>query len=86
LRQSGKRVRPEEVLTVATSDYLATGGDRLFEPANLPPERIEQDLGETLRDAMAAKLRKRKIVDPKTLYDAKKPRLRLSSGRPVTCE
>jgi 5'-nucleotidase len=84
-RESGARVRPAESLRVATSDYLATGGDRLFAPAPLTESQIEPDLGTTVRDAMAAELRKRASVDPKALHDPKKPRLRLPSPRPIDC-
>ncbi len=85
LRPSGKRVRPEELLSVATSDYLATGGDRLFTPTALPDAAIERDLGQTLRDAMATRLKARTKVDPAELLVAQKPRLRLPSARPVHC-
>jgi len=84
-RANGKPVRPDELLTIATSDYLATGGDQLFAPANLPRERIQPDLGKALRDAMAEGLSKRRKVDPKDLFDSKRPRLKLPTERPLVC-
>ncbi len=85
LRPNGRRVRPEETLTVATSDYLATGGDRLFSNVNLADGAIQRDLGETLRDAFARRMKLRHELAPHDFFDAKKPRLRLPSARPVRC-
>ncbi|HVJ17367.1 MAG TPA: 5'-nucleotidase, partial [Polyangiaceae bacterium] len=84
-RHNGKLLGPNEVLTVATSDYLATGGDQLFTPAALEHDRIQSDLGVSLREAMALRLSQRASVDPKALLDSQRPRLKLPAGRPLTC-
>ncbi|HEV8248121.1 MAG TPA: bifunctional UDP-sugar hydrolase/5'-nucleotidase [Polyangiaceae bacterium] len=84
--KNGRRLPPTQMLTIATSDYLATGGDRLFEPANLSEDRIDPDLGQDLREAWVSGLRLRKGVDSQALYDPKTPRLRLPSSRPVSCK
>jgi 2',3'-cyclic-nucleotide 2'-phosphodiesterase (5'-nucleotidase family) len=84
-RPTGRLVKPEEVLTVATSDYLATGGDRLFAPAALSKDRVEPDLGMALRDAFAVELGRRPKLDPKTFFDPKRPRLDLPAPRPLEC-
>jgi 2',3'-cyclic-nucleotide 2'-phosphodiesterase (5'-nucleotidase family) len=84
-RSNGRRVEPDEMLTVATSDYLATGGDRLFEVASLSKDRIDPDLGLALRDAFALELARSKHVDPETLLHPKRPRLDLPAPRPLDC-
>jgi 2',3'-cyclic-nucleotide 2'-phosphodiesterase (5'-nucleotidase family) len=84
-RPNGKVVPPDELLTIATSDYLATGGDDFFRAARLPRDRIRADLGIALREAMAERLRKRKSIEPKALLDERRPRLAMPSQRPVHC-
>jgi 2',3'-cyclic-nucleotide 2'-phosphodiesterase (5'-nucleotidase family) len=86
-RRNGKRVRVGDTLTVVVSDYLATGGDELFTPLGLTPDRIEIR-AETVRDAMARVLKARaRALNPndKTLFDPAHPRLALPSPRPVRC-
>lgn len=85
-RANGRRVRPDERLRVATSDYLATGGDGLFTPEVLRAAEVESDLGTILRDAMAERLRARREIDPRGVYDPAHPRLNLPGPRPVRCE
>jgi 5'-nucleotidase len=84
-RRDGRAIEPDEMLTVATSDYLATGGDRLFDAAQLSKDRIDPDLGLALRDAFALGLALRKTVDAQALFDPKRPRLVLPSPRPLDC-
>ncbi len=84
-RPDGRRVAPDEMLTVATSDYLATGGDRLFEAARLSRDRIDPDLGLALRDAFALELARIEQLAPGTFFDPERPRLDLSSPRPLAC-
>jgi len=79
-------VKPDEMLSIVSSDYLATGGDRLFEPAALPKERVEPDLGQSVRDAMADQLAKRTKLEGSALYDPTRPRLVLPSARPIACQ
>jgi 5'-nucleotidase len=87
VRTNGKPVGDAERLRVVTSDYLATGGDDLFAPVQLPDPAVAFDSG-TVRDALAAELRKRGgRLDGQsvTLLDRDHPRLTLPSARPVIC-
>ena len=87
VRDNGKPIGAAERLIVVTSDYLATGGDELYFVANLAEDAITVDK-ETLRDALADALRKRKGTldgDDPNLLDPKHPRLLLPGSRPVTC-
>jgi 5'-nucleotidase len=86
-RDSGKPVSDRETLLVATSDYLATGGDGLFQPLSLPPQRIELDTSGTFRDALARSLKRHPQLSPhdKAIFDPDHPRLNLSSPRPLIC-
>ncbi|MEI9953136.1 MAG: hypothetical protein WDO74_30175 [Pseudomonadota bacterium] len=86
-RDNGKAVSDRETLLVATSDYLATGGDALFQPISLPPQRIELDTSGTFRDALARSLKRHPQLSPrdKAIFDPAHPRLDLSSPRPLTC-
>lgn len=86
-RANGKPIRDGERVAVVTSDYLATGGDELFAGPGRPQPK--SDTGPlTVRDALAAVLRKRGgrvDGDAPELYDPKHPRLDLPSARPVRC-
>ncbi|HEX3774285.1 MAG TPA: 5'-nucleotidase C-terminal domain-containing protein, partial [Polyangiaceae bacterium] len=86
-RTNGKPISDKERLVVATSDYLATGGDELFTPLKLPPDRTQIDAGTSFRDALAASLKHHKELSPKdkALFDPAHPRLELSSPRPIIC-
>lgn len=86
-RDNGKPISDRETLLVATSDYLATGGDSLFLPLSLPPQRIEIDTRTTFRDALAGSLKRHPLLSPrdKAIYDPARPRLDLSSPRPMIC-
>jgi hypothetical protein len=87
-RNDGRTVRPHERLLVVTNDYLATGGDRLFQPIGLDPSRVQSVGGVLVRDALAAQLPRKKRIDPHSqdLYNPSQPRLQLPSARPVRCE
>jgi 5'-nucleotidase len=87
-RRNGARLEPRERVMVVTSDYLATGGDGLFAPARLAPQRIHPDLGNYVRDAIAKELRRRRgplSGKDRALVDSSRPRLALPSPRPVQC-
>jgi hypothetical protein len=79
-------VAPDERLTLATSDFLATGGDGLF-PAELQ-RAAQRDPGPPIREAMAKILRARQGrlsgEDP-SLFDPRRPRLSYPAPRPVRC-
>ena len=85
-RPNGRLIPDKAKLTVATSDYLVTGGDDLFTQLKLPPADVHADLGITVRDALAKMLHQRGSIDGgKSLYDAAHPRMVLPSARPVHC-
>jgi 2',3'-cyclic-nucleotide 2'-phosphodiesterase/3'-nucleotidase len=86
-RESGKAVSDRERLLLATSDYLATGGDGLFQALALPPQRIEIDTSGTFRDALARSLKRHPHLSPRdpAIFDLAHPRLDLTSPRPMIC-
>jgi len=86
-RDNGKAVSDRETLLLATSDYLATGGDALFQPLALTPQRIELDTSSTFRDALARSLKRHPELSPRdpAIFDPAHPRLDLSSPRPMIC-
>ena len=86
-RDNGKAISDRETLLIATSDYLATGGDGLFQPLSLTPQRIELDTSGTFRDALARSLKRHPQLSPrdKAIFDPAHPRLDLSSPRPLLC-
>jgi len=86
-RENGKPVSDRETLLLATSDYLATGGDGLFRPLSLSPERVALDTSGTFRDALARALKRHPQLSPRdpAIFDPAHPRLDLSSKRPMLC-
>ena len=86
-RDNGRAIFDRESLLVATSDYLATGGDSLFLPLSLPPQRIQIDTRTTFRDALARSLTRHPQLSPrdKAIFDPAHPRLNLSGPRPLSC-
>jgi len=72
---------------VATSDFLALGGDGLFAPLHLPRERVTLDTGTSVRDALIAGLQKRGSIRPTdpSLFDATHARVALPGPEPVHC-
>ena len=70
---------------LVTSDFLASGGDGLIGRLKLPAGAIELT-DSIIRDEMVTTLRKRKgVLDPAQLFDAKRPRLAYQGVRPLTC-
>ncbi|HYQ40325.1 MAG TPA: 5'-nucleotidase C-terminal domain-containing protein [Polyangiaceae bacterium] len=86
-RENGRVVSDRETLLLATSDYLATGGDGLFDPLSLSPQRIELDTNGTFRDALARSLKRHPRLSPRdpAIFDPAHPRLDLGSPRPMIC-
>lgn len=94
VRPSGRQIGDAEVVWLATSDYLATGGDGLLRGIELATDalKIEPDL--LLRDAMAAELRARaqppeqgglghSTLDAASFFDPDKPRIQGAATRPL---
>jgi 5'-nucleotidase len=85
-RPGGARIRRGEQLVVATSDFLASGGDAAFARLDLAEGAVELEDGEPIRDAMAEQLvRRGGSLDPENLLDRDKPRLVYPGSRPVKC-
>lgn len=83
LTRDGKRpIKDDEKLTIMGSDFLFTGGDNFWGDGEPPPVTILDTL---MRDALESGLKKRSTVEPKSVFDPKKPRLTLSSRRPIDC-
>ena len=87
VRDNGKAIADREILLVATSDYLATGGDGLFQPLALSAQRIQIDASGSFRDALARSLKRHPQLSPRDprIFDPARPRLALSSPRPLIC-
>ncbi|MEZ4221484.1 MAG: bifunctional UDP-sugar hydrolase/5'-nucleotidase [Polyangiaceae bacterium] len=82
----GRLLAANESILVVTSDYLATGGDGLFEGSDLTG-RVEIASETLLRDAFAKSLAARgklAAVDPKR-FSADHPRIAFPGPRPVNC-
>jgi 5'-nucleotidase len=84
-RPDGRPIPAGARLTLAVSEYLATGGDKLF-PDSLRGRAQIID-GPPIRDAIAGLLRARRSVPPlHDLYDPARPRLAYPGKRPVRCD
>ncbi len=86
IRKNGRHVRPEERIVIATSDFLATGGDELFPAGELPAGSVEISEPPNLRDRIAVQLSTAggTIQGPK-VFDPQHPRLALPAARPIHC-
>ena len=86
LRPNGAPIADTDRLLIATSDFLATGGDAIFAPV-APKEgfTIERDIG-LVRDVVVDTLRKRGgTLREEQLVDAANPRWTLPGRAPVVC-
>jgi len=82
-RPDGSPVRDDEVLTIITTDFLATGGDGFFASA-----RFDYEIGPPIRDIMAEALRQRGgtlDAGDRSLYDSAHPRFTLPGAVPIQC-
>jgi hypothetical protein len=82
-RPDNSPIRDEEVLSVITTDFLATGGDGFFAGA-----AVSYEIGLPIRDAMAAALQKRGgtlDTSDRSLFDPAHPRFALPSEVPIQC-
>ena len=87
-REDGRPVAADTMLTLLTSDFLASGGDGALAALALPAAAITLDSGPTIRDAMAAELSKRGgELDgaDRALFSPGQRRLRYPGQRPVSC-
>ena len=90
IRVGGKPLRSTAHYKLATSDFLASGGDGVIAKLGLPEGAIHVT-DAIIRDAMADVLRGWKgsakaSIDAQRLYSATAPRLDYEGTRPVTCD
>jgi 5'-nucleotidase len=83
-RENGRRVRDDETLLVAMSDFLATGGDGVLAAANAEG-RVEIDDGAPMRERLVSLLAELGRVSPDRYFDPRRPRLAFPGERPMTC-
>lgn len=84
-RDNGRRVADDETLVVATSDFVATGGDGVFGSANADG-RVEIDDGAPMRERLVELVAARQRLAPSRYYDPRRPRIAFPGERPVRCE
>ena len=85
-RRSGARIRPDERLTVVTSDFVADGGDGVVNPAG-PMTRHSIDGEPLLRESVVAWLRKHGGRFNESQFIApQNRRWHLPAPRPVMCQ
>jgi 5'-nucleotidase len=81
----GKSLADAVTYKVATSDFLASGGDGLIGRLKLPEGSVKMT-DVNIRDGIADVLRKRKgTIDPARLYSPTARRLDYEGTRPVAC-
>lgn len=85
----GKPLNDNARYKLATSDFLASGGDGVIGQLKLPKGAIRMT-DTIIRDALADVLRgwkatPRATIDPARLYSARKPRLDYEGKRPIQC-
>ena len=85
LRPNGAPIADNERLLIATSDFLATGGDGIFVPVTPADGFTIRDIG-LVREVVVDTLRKRGgTLREDQLVDAKNPRWTLPGKAPVVC-
>jgi len=87
---TGQRLVPDRLLTVITSDFLASQGDGALGGLSLGPDRLSVQRDRSIRSALVAGLRaypggRINGGDPR-LFDAKQPRIAYPGARPVVCK
>ncbi len=87
VRENGRPVSDRETLLLATSDYVATGGDGLLSPISLPKDRITIDPGSSFRDMLATELKQHPQLSPRdpAIFNPARPRVAMSTPRPLVC-
>ncbi len=84
----GKPLVNTKRYTVATTDFLATGGDGALAALKLPADAFHPT-DVIVREAIVELLRHRKgveaTIDPKRIFDGVHGRLEFPGARPVTC-
>jgi 5'-nucleotidase len=89
IERDDRALPPDQLVTVLTSDYLATGGDGMFSAETLRTATVSFPVGPMIRDAMARELRRRGGElrgDAPALYDPGQPRVRVVEAGAPRCE
>jgi len=82
-RPDDSPIRDDEILSIVTTDFLATGGDGFFAGAS-----VGYEIGPPIREAMAEALRRRGgtlDASDRSLFDPAHPRFTLPSEVPIQC-
>jgi 2',3'-cyclic-nucleotide 2'-phosphodiesterase (5'-nucleotidase family) len=86
LRASGQPINDAEPLIVVTTDFLATGGDRVFMPIMPARGFVIDDEAPLVRDVVADWLRQRGgRIREDQLIDLNEPRWRYPGSLPMRC-
>jgi 2',3'-cyclic-nucleotide 2'-phosphodiesterase (5'-nucleotidase family) len=81
----GKPLDDNKSYKLATSDFLASGGDGLIGRLKLPEDAVKMT-DVIIRDAMVDVLKKKQgTIDPKDYFSPTKKRMDYEGERPVTC-
>ena len=81
----GKPLDDNKAYKLATSDFLASGGDGLIGRLKLPEGSVKMT-DVIIRDAMVEVLKKKKgTIDPKDYFSPTKKRMDYEGERPVSC-
>lgn len=85
IERAGKtrKVADDEKVVIVGSDFMFTGGDGFW--GDVKPPHVEI-LDELMRDALERGLEKRKSIVQSSVFDPKKPRLKLAGRRPIQCK
>lgn len=83
-RETGRPVRDDERLLLATSDFMATGGDGLMGEAAAGADLLPQIIREEMVRLLRARGGRLDPGDP-AVYDKARPRIALPGPRPVNC-
>ena len=89
LLRDGAALAPDAPLELLTSDFLATGGDKLFAAMGEPgPASIVIEDDPPLREVIADQLRALGEVElaPATYFDPARPRVQFPGELPLRCE
>ncbi len=78
----GKPLDDQRVYRIATVDFLVKGGDDFSE---LEPLSALREKAPLVRDLLIEELKRRKVIDPASLYDKRAPRIRIDGRRPLRC-
>jgi 5'-nucleotidase len=86
---NGQPLPAEKMLTIVTSDFLASHGEGLLNPLSLPEGNLQVHRDRLMRDALVTGLQSfpNQRLDGRdpALFDTEHPRVRYSGRRPLRC-